>query len=76
MSQHKKDGKNIEKEKNYHSLLDEREKEREKARKSWGTIEKIKDLKAGYLSQVVHKIVTLMFKYNAIIVFEDLNFGF
>ncbi len=76
VSQYKKDGKNIEKEKNYHSLLDKREKERNEARKSWRTIEKIKDLKAGYLSQVVHKIVTLMIKYNAIIVFEDLNFGF
>jgi len=62
--------------KDYHALLDEREKARDKARKSWGTIEKIKDLKEGYLSQVVHKICKLMLKYNAIVVFEDLNFGF
>jgi CRISPR-associated protein Cpf1 len=33
-------------------------------------------LKEGYISQVVHKIVTMMIKYNAIVVLEDLNFGF
>ena len=62
--------------KDYRELLDKREQERGEARKSWGTIEKIKDLKEGYLSQVVHKIVQLMLKYNAIVVFEDLNFRF
>ena len=62
--------------KDYHDLLATREEERDKARKSWGTIEKIKDLKEGYLSQVVHKICQLMLQYNAIVVFEDLNFGF
>lgn len=62
--------------KDYHDLLDKREEERDKARKSWGTIEKIKDMKEGYLSHVVHEIATLMVKYNAIVVFEDLNFGF
>ena len=62
--------------KDYHDLLDKREKEREKAREDWGTIEKIKDLKSGYLSQVVHKICQLMIEHNAIVVFEDLNSGF
>lgn len=62
--------------KDYHDLLDKREKERDNARKSWGTIEKIKDLKAGYLSQVVHEIAKLVVEHNAIVVFEDLNFGF
>ena len=62
--------------KDYHELLESRENERDEARKSWGTIEKIKDLKEGYLSQVVHKISKLMVEYNAIVVFEDLNFGF
>ena len=60
----------------YQKLLDDKEKERDQARKSWDTIEKIKDLKTGYLSQVVHKITKLMVKHNAIVVFEDLNFGF
>ena len=61
---------------NYHDLLDVKEKEREKARESWQTIENIKELKEGYLSQVIHKITQLMVKYNAIVVLEDLNFGF
>ena len=60
----------------YQDLLDKREKERDKARRSWKTIEKIKDLKEGYVSQVVHKITKLMVEHNAIVVFEDLNWGF
>lgn len=61
---------------NYHDLLDSREKERREARQSWQTIENIKELKEGYLSQVVHKIAQLMIKYHAIVVLEDLNMGF
>lgn len=60
----------------YHTLLDAKEKERDNARKNWGTIETIKELKEGYISQVVHKIARMMVKYNAIVVMEDLNFGF
>ena len=60
----------------YHTLLDKKEKERQESRKSWGVIENIKELKQGYLSQVVHKIAQLMIKYNAIVVLEDLNIGF
>lgn len=62
--------------KDYQKLLKKREDERDKARKSWGTIGKIKDLKEGYLSQVIHKLAMMMVEHNAIIVFEDLNFGF
>ena len=72
----KQDSFNVINGKDYHNLLHDREKERDKARKSWGTIEKIKDLKEGYLSQVVHSLAKLMVENNAIIVFEDLNFGF
>lgn len=61
---------------NYHNLLDAKEKERNEARRSWQTIENIKELKEGYMSQVVHKIAELMVKYNAIVVLEDLNPGF
>ena len=60
----------------YHALLTKREDERMKARQSWQTIENIKELKEGYLSQVIHKISELMVKYNAIVVLEDLNAGF
>lgn len=60
----------------YHAQLDTKEKERKEARKSWQTIESIKELKEGYLSQVIHKITQLMIKYHAIVVLEDLNRGF
>lgn len=61
---------------NYHDLLDIKENERKQARQSWQSIANIKDLKEGYLSQVIHKISELMVKYNAIVVLEDLNTGF
>ena len=61
---------------NYHDLLDVREDERRKARPSWQTIENIKELKEGYLSQAIHKITQLMVKYHAVVVLEDLNKGF
>lgn len=61
---------------NYHTLLSERNDQRLKERQSWKTIENIKDLKEGYLSQVIHKICQLIIKYNAIVVLEDLNMGF
>lgn len=61
---------------NYHDLLDKREVERASSRQSWKSIENIKELKEGYLSQVIHKIVGLIEKYNAIVVLEDLNIGF
>ena len=61
---------------NYHDLLEAKEKQRDEARRSWQTIENIKELKEGYMSQVVHKIAELMVKYNAIVVLEDLNMGF
>ncbi|KAK3605080.1 hypothetical protein CHS0354_000746 [Potamilus streckersoni] len=61
---------------NYHTRLDEKEGDRDEARKNWKTIEGIADLKEGYLSQVIHKITEMMIEYNAIVVLEDLNFGF
>lgn len=60
----------------YHYILSQKEKERDESRKSWESIGKIKEVKEGYLSQVVHKIAQLMVKHNAIVVFEDLNLGF
>lgn len=61
---------------NYHDLLDAKEGKREEARRSWMEIENIKELKEGYMSQVIHKIAQLMVKYNAIVILEDLNMGF
>lgn len=60
----------------YHNLLDKKEGDRATARQEWGVIETIKELKEGYLSQVIHKLTDLMIENNAIIVMEDLNFGF
>ncbi len=64
------------KEFDYFAKLDEMEKKRDKARKSWQEIEKIKEIKDGYISHVVYKLYELMLKHNAIIVFENLNAGF
>ena len=60
----------------YHALLQKKEDERQKSRQSWQSIENIKELKEGYLSQVVHKVSELMIKYKAIVVLEELNAGF
>ena len=61
---------------NYRDLLAKREGDRTNARRSWEAIETIKELKEGYLSQVVHIISKMMVEYNAIVVVEDLNTGF
>lgn len=61
---------------NYHDLLDVCADKRLKASQSWQTIENIKELKEGYLSQAIHKITQLMVKYHAVVVLEDLNKGF
>ena len=60
----------------YHTLLHAKEQERKKSRESWSTIGNIKELKNGYISQVVHEITTLAIKNNAIICLENLNKGF
>ncbi len=60
----------------YHGKLDLREKERQAARKSWKEIGQIKELKSGYLSGVVYEIARMMVENNAIVVMEELNFGF
>lgn len=60
----------------YKGLLTEREGERQDTRRNWKKIANIKDLKRGYLSQVVHIISKMLVEYNAIVVLEDLNPGF
>lgn len=62
--------------KNYHSLLDKKEKERLNSRQTWKNINTIKEIKEGYLSQVVHEIAKLIVEYKAVVVLEDLNAGF
>ncbi|OQB16057.1 MAG: hypothetical protein BWY15_00186 [Firmicutes bacterium ADurb.Bin193] len=60
----------------YAAKLTQYEKNRDIARKDWKQIGNIKELKEGYLSVVIHEIIQMMIKNNAIIVMEDLNFGF
>ncbi len=60
----------------YGEKLTVRAEEREQARKDWQDVQAIKDLKKGYISQVVRKLADLAIEYNAIIVFEDLNMRF
>lgn len=69
-------GQTIERDTNYRELLHDLEERRGEARKNWDEILNIKEMKTGYLSQVVHKVSRLMIDYNAILVLEDLNAGF
>ena len=60
----------------FHELLERREQARQTGRNEWDYIEGIKDLKEGYLSQIVHQVTAMMVKYKAVVVLEDLNIGF
>jgi len=60
----------------YHQLLETKETNRLDARRNWNVIENIKELKQGYLSQVVHLLATEMIANDAILVLENLNAGF
>jgi hypothetical protein len=60
----------------YHKLLQTKEVSRTEARKNWQTVENIKNLKEGYLSLVIHQLAKLAVENNAIIVMENLNYGF
>ena len=71
-----KDAKENEHKRDYHQMLVKREKENLESRRNWTTVGAIKELKEGYLSQIIHLLTELMVEYNAIIVLEDLNFGF
>lgn len=71
-----KNGKEVKKHIDYGKLLDDNAKDRLYARQNRETIGKIKELKEWYISQVVKKISDLVFKYNAIIILENLNTWF
>ena len=60
----------------FQARLDSLEKSRASARKEWKSIKGIRNAKEGYLSLAVRDIAQLMIDYNAIIIMEDLNFGF
>lgn len=60
----------------YQIKLKQHEGARQIARKEWKEIGKIKEIKEGYLSLVIHEISKMVIKYNAIIAMEDLSYGF
>lgn len=63
---------------NYNDLLGARAGDRDYARKNWQTIGTIKNLKDGYISQVVRAIADLAIQDSkpTYVVFESLNTGF
>ena len=60
----------------YHDLLDDKEKLRKKNLQEWQSVENIKELKAGYLSNVVNEIGKIVIEYQPVIMLENLNTGF
>lgn len=60
----------------YLSKLKEISKERKKSQKNYLEIQKIKDLKNGYVGHLVGEVVKKAYENNAIIVLEDLNKAF
>ena len=60
----------------YKSLLDSRMNLRTEQKRTWRRQENIKDLKEGYLSQVVHKLTKMIVDNQAIVVLENLSKGF
>lgn len=62
--------------KNYERLLNDRQEAKQDAQDKWSAIGNIKELKAGYLSLAVHEICKIAFENNALIVLENLNYGF
>lgn len=60
----------------YASKLEKKANERESARRDWQGVEDIKNMKKGYISQVVRELADLAIEHNAIIVLEDLNMRF
>ena len=61
---------------NYNDLLEAMASNRDMARKNWQTIGTIKELKEGYISQIIRKIADIAIEHDALIVLEDLNTGF
>ncbi len=62
--------------KNYERLLNQKQENKKDAQDKWSVIGNIKELKSGYLSLAIHEICKLAFENNALIVLENLNYGF
>ena len=59
----------------YLELLEKREAERMSARKSWGSIASIANLKEGYVGKCVNEICKLVADYDALIAFDNISTG-
>ncbi len=71
-----KDGRGNTRALDYHEKLAVREEERRNAQQSWGPMDAIKNLKEGYVSAAVHEICRIAVEEKALIVIENLNYGF
>ncbi len=60
----------------YHQLLNEKAEKMRSQQREWKEMDKIQDIKDGYLSVVVHELAKMVVENNAIIVLEELNMGF
>lgn len=60
----------------YHQALDVREHVNKESRRNWATVDNIKEFKEGYISKIVGELSRYIVENNAILVMEDLNFGF
>jgi len=60
----------------YHALLSKKEEELHDEQKNWKARTSIRKLKEGYLSQAIHQLTSLVLKYHAVIVLEDLPENF
>lgn len=57
----------------YNAAMTERGNQRTDERVSWGSISDIKNLKSGYIGKAVHEICKMIVKYDAIVVFDNVN---
>jgi RuvC nuclease domain/Alpha helical recognition lobe domain len=60
----------------YAEKINTKVKNRDQSKLMWEEIGNIKELKSGYLSYVVNKIVNIAIEEGALIVLENLNYGF
>lgn len=61
---------------NYKDKLQKVELSRNEARKNWQNVQQIKDLKEGFMGNVLNEIVKIMIENNAVLVTEDLSGAF
>jgi len=59
----------------YKALLTRLDEEKRDAQRAWQSAKNSKEIKTGYLSQVVNKVCNLVVKYDAVIAMEDMNHG-